>query len=148
MWDTASEKLQSDPGYGARLTADVATKSRPLTAEETASLIQYGAGLKNRYEQALHDHDAAIKSGDGTAALGAKIRVKELEDLMDAHDQASRNAGYEQALGLSARRLMANRDYSLATQMMRFRAIEGGEVPQKIQAEVKEYAAKIADLQK
>lgn len=43
---------------------------------------------------------------------------------------------------------MANRDYSLATQMMRFRAIEGGEVPQKVQAKVKEYAAKIADLQK
>jgi hypothetical protein len=146
VWDAATAKRQEDPGAGARLAADVANDPRPLRAEETALLVQHGAELNNRYDKALADIDAARASGDTRGEVDAQLHRRELEDLLQIHDIAARQSGYEQGLGLAMRRAMAKQDYSLARQMARFKAIEGGEVPAEVRARVEGYVKQIADL--
>jgi hypothetical protein len=59
---------------------------------------------------------------------------------MDINDQAARKSGYELGLGLAARRMLIAQDYSLATQLQRLKAANGGEDVSQ------EYRGKLKDL--
>ena len=146
VWDRARQTLAEDPQAGNRLTNDVASHPRALNAEESAVLIQHGADLNNRYEQTLRDIESAQKSGDTAAEAQAQVRRRELEEQLQVHDQAARQSGYEQGLGLAMRQALAKRDYSMARQVARFRAIEGGDIPKPVRAKLDTLTKQIADL--
>ena len=64
--------------------------------------------------------------------------MEALEEEMDLNDEAARKSGYEQGLGLAARRMLIAQDYSLVTQMNRLKAANGGkEVPKQYQEQLK-----------
>ena len=146
LWERARQTLADDPQAGNRLADDLVQSPRALNAEESAVLIQHGADLNNRYDRALKDIDEAQKSGDAGAEADAQVRRRELEEQLSAHDQAARQSGYEQGLGLSIRQAMAKRDYSMARQVARFRAIEGGDIPEGTRANLERMTKQIADL--
>jgi len=146
VWERARQTLMDDPQAGNRLADDLVQSPRALNAEESAVLIQHGADLNNRYDRALKDIEGAQKSGDTASEADAQVRRRELEEQLSAHDQAARQSGYEQGLGLSIRQAMAKRDYSMARQVARFRAIEGGDVPEGTRANLERMTKQIADL--
>jgi hypothetical protein len=146
VWERARQALAEDPQAGNRLANDVAATPRALNAEESAVLIQHGAALNNRYDRALKDIGETQKSGDTMAEAAAQVQRRELEEQLQVHDQAARQSGYEQGLGLSIRQALAKRDYSMARQVSRFRAIEGGEIPKGVRIDLEKLTSKIADL--
>ena len=146
VWERARQTLAEDPQAGNRLANEVSAKPRALNAEESAVLIQHGAELNNRYDSTLRDIDAAQKTGNTADEAQAQVRRRELEEQLQVHDQAARQSGYEQGLGLAMRNALANRDYSMARQVARFRAIEGGDIPEGVRSQLDTLTKQVADL--
>ncbi len=84
-----------------------------MTAEEDAALLHRQVDLQNQYEKANQGVIDARTAGDDTALASASARSKALSDqLLEIYD-IGRAGGRETALGLNARKLLANEDFSL-----------------------------------
>ena len=75
--------------------------------------------------------------------------MESLEQEMDLNDEAARKSGYEQGLGLAARRMLIAQDYSLVAQMNRLKAANGGkEVPKQYQEQLKTLITQLEEANK
>lgn len=131
-YDAAKARIEQDPDAGRRLADEVAAKPRPLAPEESATLIHDRMRLQNLYRSTLDEIEAASKGGDELAAEAGRVRLAEVEERLGRNDEAARKSGYEQGLGLAARRMMLKEDYSVARLVQRARVAGRGEVPEEV----------------
>lgn len=140
---------EKDPRALARELAD---NPRPLNAEESATLIYDRMRLQNEHRATMDAIEKALKDGDTVAETEARRKLSILEEDVNTNDVAARRTGYEQGLGLAARRMMIKQDYSPSAMLQRARIDNGGkpvtpEVRAKYEAlarQIEEANAKIA----
>lgn len=154
-WDTAAKKLEDDPGAGQALARTINESPRPLSAEESATLIQDRMRLKNSFRDANADIEQAIDDKDKNAEAVARAKLRTVEDAIEANDQASKASGYEQGFGLAARRMMSRQDYSMADLLTQAKAAAGRDLTpaergqiERLSKMIEEKDAQIAELQK
>lgn len=149
VWDRAMAKIDQDPAYPDRLLSELRKEPRALTDQEDATLLQRQVDLQNEYGKATRDLAQAYDDGRADDVATQKVRVSELSDqLLDIYN-IGKAAGTETARGLSARRMMAFEDFSLAKMELDKRAVKGGEpLTDTERAQVVELNQKIAATQK
>ena len=144
VFDTAKEKVASGEMNGLTLATEIASKPRPLSAEESAVLLIDRMRISNEYNKKTKELIDAQNKGDKDAAEIIQSQLEVLEQEMDLNDEAARKSGYEQGLGLAARKMMIAQDYSLVNQMNRLKAANGGkEVPKEYQEKLKDLTGKL-----
>jgi len=82
--------------------------------------------LQNAYHIILDRMEWAIEHNSKTFLREYQSELAGVEHLMDINDEAARKSGYEQGLGLAARRMMVMEDYSLARIVQRARIANKG----------------------
>lgn len=126
VWDKAMALIDRDPGYQDRLIDELGNKPRALTDTEDAALLHRQIDLQNEYGKATRDLAQAYDDGRMADVEQEKLRVAGLSDrLQDLYD-IGKKAGTETARGLSARRMMAYEDFTLAKMELEKRAANGG----------------------
>ena len=151
-YDKAIKMINDGEVTPSVFAATIANKPRPITAEESVILLKDRMDLSKDYGIKTEQLIDAQDKGDDASATVLRAQLDELEMKMDINDQAAKKSGYELGLGLAARRMLINRDYSLATQLPRLKASAGGkEVPKeykdKLTTLVKELEKATADLE-
>jgi hypothetical protein len=151
-YDKAIKMINDGEVTPSVFAATIANKPRPITAEESVILLKDRMDLSKDYGIKTEQLIDAQDKGDDARATVLRAQLDELEMKMDINDQAAKKSGYELGLGLAARRMLINRDYSLATQLPRLKASAGGkEVPKeykdKLTTLVKELEKATADLE-
>jgi hypothetical protein len=144
-WASARERLTADPNAGRTLARSIAEKPRPLSAEETATLVQDRARINNEHRAAYADAADAMERGDVNAEADARARIKDLQEQLEHNDKASKASGYEQGFGLAARRMLSRPDYTLAEIRLRDKVARGAETPKKMDARYEELARRIEE---
>jgi hypothetical protein len=145
-WDTARDKVSSGDIDPRSLASQLAKSPRALNAEESAALIQDRMKLQNDHRTVMGQVEKAITDGDAVAETEARARLKGLEDQISTNDEASRKTGYEQGLGLAARKMMAQEDYSLARLVQRAKVARGeSELPPEVRAKLETLSKQIEE---
>jgi hypothetical protein len=153
-WDEAMAKLDRDPGYQDELINELKTHPRAINDMEDAVLLHRQIHLQNQYgsltrelAQAYDDAKQFPNRLEDVEEL--KVRVAGLSDQMLELYDINKFVGTETARGLSARRMMAFEDYSLAKMELDKRAANGGRpLTDAEHAEIQKLNVRITDLQK
>jgi hypothetical protein len=148
VWERAKQKIDSGESDPASLAKQISEKPRPLSAEESATLIHDRVRLQNAERQTMAQIEEAGKAGNETAEIEARTRLKDIRERLDLSDQAAEKAGYENSLGLSIRRMMAKEDYSLARLEQRARIASGSEVSDVAKAKLETISKQLEDAEK
>jgi hypothetical protein len=134
---------------GLTLAAEIVKNPRPLKAEESAVLLIDRMRISNEYNKKNAELLEAQNKGETDKADIIQSQLEVLEEEMDLNDEAARKSGYEQGLGLAARRMLIAQDYSMVTQMNRLKAANGGkEVPKQYQEQLKDLITKLDEANK
>jgi hypothetical protein len=141
LWDRVSQKIDQNPNYPDEVIQSLKDNKRAMTAEEDAALLHRQVDLQNQYEKANQGVIDARATGDDTALSDASARSKALSDqLLEVYD-IGRSGGRETALGLNARKLLAQEDFSLGNMITQKRAdLMGAELtPEQTDQVTKQY---------
>jgi hypothetical protein len=137
VFDDAKQMIANGVANGLTLAAEIIKNPRPLKAEESAVLLIDRMRISNEYNKKNAELLEAQENGETSKADTIQSQMEALEEEMDLNDEAARKSGYEQGLGLAARRMLIAQDYSLVTQMNRLKAANGGkEVPKQYQEQL------------
>ncbi len=119
------------------LAASLAEKPRALSAEESVTLIYDRMRLQNDHVAVMEQIEKATAAGDQVSLAENRQRLAKIEDDINTNDEAARRTGYEQGLGLAARKMMIAEDYSLARSIQRVRvAIGKPEIPEAVRTKI------------
>lgn len=149
VFDDAKDMVANGEANGLTLAAEIVKNPRPLKAEESAVLLIDRMRISNEYNRKNAELLKAQQNKETEKADIIESQLEVLEQEMDLNDEAARKSGYEQGLGLAARRMLIAQDYSLATQMSRLKAANGGkEVPKQYQEQLKDLITKLDEANK
>ena len=127
-FDEGKRLVDSGERHPDVLAEEIAAKPRPLSAEESVILIYGRMKLQNEHGRIMDMIEEAIEDGDLASEMENRQRLAKIEDDINTNDEAARRSGYEQGLGLAARRMMIMDDYSLARNLQRARVANNGEL--------------------
>lgn len=153
-WDDAMAKIDRDPGYPDRLIDELKSHPRAVNEIEDAVLLHRQIDLQNEYGKTTRDLAQAYEDSkefpnrlDDVEEL--KVRTAVLSDkLLELYD-INKFVGTETARGLSARRMMAYEDFTLAKMELDKRTANGGRpLTEKERLDVQKLHDQIAALQK
>jgi hypothetical protein len=116
----ASAALANDPLAGVRLVAELGQNIRPLTDTEDAVLT---FEQNSREQERAAAVEAVNTAEPGEARDAAIARLAAADDALFQVYQVGQQAGTANARGLAARRMMQNRDFTLAKMLNDTRAI-------------------------
>lgn len=118
VWDQAVGKLEKDPNLSARLTDELANKSRATTVEENALLLHRKIRLNNEYERVIRQANDAMMKGDVSEFGRLSSHADEVLGQIDKLDKVARTTGTEWGQAGQFRRQLAAEDFSLGRMMM------------------------------
>ena len=126
VWDEAQKKLGK--GYDIEgLIDSLKKKPRPITDLENAMILYHQNVKESQLAQVNKDLDEARAGNDRAAWTEAyNTRAKLLDDLQKLYD-VDKAVGTANARGLNARKMMADRRFSLVNMQAEKRASNGGE---------------------
>ena len=119
----AQELIDSEPNLGSRLITELNKEARALLPEETAVVTREKVARENEYNAALEAINGATNE---TARRDAENRLSAARDANQEAYSALERAGTPTGQALAFRKLMMNRDYSLAGMEAEVRALKGG----------------------
>lgn len=122
----AKAVLENDPTAGSRLVDELAKEVRPLTDAEDAVLT---FEQNSREQERVAAVDLVNNTPAGEARDAAIARLRAADDALFNVYQVGQAAGTANARGLNARRLMQNKDFTLAKMLNERRAIENNGEP-------------------
>lgn len=144
--DEAKAVIANDADAGRRLVNELKENVRPLTDREDAVLTLEQNRRELAREAAIEEVNNAQDEESRDAALARLAHTE--NEAFDIY-QVGQNAGTENARGLNARRMMLNRDYSLAKMLNETRAVKNQGEP-LTEAQTQEVTAlhkRIAELE-
>lgn len=127
FWDAAKKKLDANPDAANTLISELQENSRPLTAVENAMILHKKVGLINDLNEARRARDEATAAGNEQDAAAQHTRMARITDERRALEEVTKASGWENSVGLSARKMMADQDYSLSTMIAEKEAAGSGE---------------------
>lgn len=123
-WEEAMARIDENQNAADELIAEIQKKPRAATDVETAILLHRKIELRNQFDKATRNLDEQRGTPDSLAA-DLVIQQRSLEELA-ALDEVTRSTGRETGLGLNARKLVSDQDYSLSSMLTDRRAARGG----------------------
>jgi hypothetical protein len=120
-WDAAMAKIDQNPNAGRELVADVKDNPRALKPEETALLAHETVTRENNFDGAVDEVNNA-KTPEELVAAKQRLAVAR-DDVHELYDVGQNMAGYESGASLQARKILVNKDYTLARMEAEKRAI-------------------------
>lgn len=149
VWDSAMAEIDRDPTVQDRLLDELRDRPRALTDREDALLLQRQIDFQNEYGKSTRDLAQAFADGRTLDVEDLKLRTAEWSDkLLDVY-QIGKKVGTETGRGLSARRMMAYEDFSLAKMELEKRAANGGrQLTDTERSEIIKLQSRIEELQK
>lgn len=123
-WEEAMARIDENQNAADELIAEIQKKPRAATDVETAILLHRKIELRNQFDKATRNLDEQRGTPDSLAA-DLVVQQRSLEDLA-ALDEVTRSTGRETGLGLNARKLVSDQDYSLSSMLTDRRAARGG----------------------
>lgn len=123
LFSDAVERLKNDPGNGQRVAADIVNTRRGVKQEDVADLLADRVRISNEYDDVNTRYKAAKTD---TEKADSYARLTQLDDQLKLNELASRIAGTEASWALSARQMLAAKDYSLVNQKRLLNMAEGG----------------------
>jgi len=147
-WDSALKTLDQDPAAALTLQQELAEKPRAATPEETALLTHRKIDLETQHAKAAEELQRAYDSKDPSTIDEASLKHAQALDSLQKLFDVTKSVGTKSGQSLSARRLMVNRDYTLANMLIEKRTARGGKplTPEE-QAGVKQHFDKIKETQ-
>lgn len=144
-WETAKRTIADDPEAGKRLIDNLAQTKRPPTRDENALLA-------HEMNRRINERDAAQQQLNNAKTDAEKadvrIRVAQAKDEYAKAADVVTKVGTASSESLNFRRMMVNRDFSLAQMEREYKATKGDKFTDADQAHVEAQNKKIADLQK
>jgi len=128
VWDEASRAIDKNAALPSELLTELSEKPRAISDLENAVLAHEKVRVINEVEKAHVQFAEAQDSGDPALAAEARTRSLALDEKLtqlDDLERTLRKVGTEQGRGLAARRMMVNRDYTLASMLNDVRASKG-----------------------
>lgn len=137
VYERAKKYAEENPQYPLALAESLSKRPRPITPEESATLIYSRMKLQNEHGEVETRLSEALQNKDDGQATELLVRRAYLENNLEINDEAARRTGYEQGLGLAIRRMMIKEDYSMSRLITRARVAMGGnEVPEELRAKL------------
>lgn len=144
VWNAALQRREADPTVGYRLSAELAKNPRTVSSEDEALLMQHGAELHNRYDDVLQRIETAQKAGNTADAVNAQMERMAIEQDLATNDKATKEIGTEWSATGRMRQKLAERDFSMARQVLRFKAITGvDDLPQALRDQIAQHVKTI-----
>lgn len=153
VWDEAMAKIAADPNYPTNLVNELAVDPRDMSDVETATLVYARVLAERSYESSIEAVNNADNEADG---IDAYARLQRTKQELDKIYTVAEMAGTETARRLNARKLLVNRDLTLAQMRAETRAIENKGQPltpeqeqriDELHAELEAAKKKIAELE-
>lgn len=146
LWDETKALVQQDPTAGTRLVDSLKKEIRPLRDSEDSLLTHEQTKREAELDAAL---DAVNNANTPEESDAAQARMAEAQNAVFDAYTVGQKAGTESGRGLAARRMLINRDFSLAKMMSRYRAEINGGAPlsKNQQAEVVAANKRIKELE-
>ena len=136
-FDRGKEAVDSGQIDPRVLAENLAKAPRALSAEESVALIYDRMRLQDDHATVMEQIEKATADEDPATILEGRQRLAKIEDDINTNDEAARRTGYEQGLGLAARKMMIAEDYSLARSVQRMRVATGlPEIPEELRAKI------------
>lgn len=131
------------------LIEELIENPRPLRAIETAAMVYYKAKLDNKIDAIVEKLEIARKAEDNEKVSSLEMLLAEAEALRTQYHQMQEATAYEQGIGLAARKMLLNREYSLESQVRKFKANTGLQnVPAETMAKFEMYDEKLKQAEK
>lgn len=147
VWDDAMAILDKDRDAGRLHSQRLAEKPEPITDTQDALLLHYLTDLENRHDAKVDELNAALESGDIDLSEGLKIDERKLRDELEAAYDVDKAVGRVQGQGLNARKMRAQRDFTLARMLANGKAAKGAPLTEMEKDMVAIAHAKIQELQ-
>lgn len=126
-WDMAMREIEATPGRQDGLIAELEKNPRAINDIEDSLLLHRQVELQNAYDRAAKDMADAFDAGNAAGVEAAKARLGFATDALYKVYEIGKRVGTETGRGLSARRMLAKQDFTLASMLNRKRASKGGE---------------------
>jgi GGDEF domain-containing protein len=143
----AADAMAKDPDYARNLAREVLQSKRPLpTRKRWRSVLSASACTsvqiqrrRNLARARIWRHEAEVK---------ARIRKQSIEEDLDTNHRATQAGGTELARAMAARNAQIKEDYSAPRTMTRARVAYGDKFTPKVEAQLKELTAQLAEKDK
>lgn len=147
MWDEAMGVADKDPLAGTKLAEAIAKDPRPLEDWESALLAHEQVTRQNAFDRAIDEVNAAP---DEATKIDAQARMDRARDDVQLVYDVGQRVGTKVGLALVSRKLLVNKDYTLARMEAETRAVanEGKPLSEQQLAEVKTLHDRIAQTEK
>lgn len=146
-WDSAMAKIDKNSKAGSELVADLVAKPRALDPTDTAVLLHEKLTRENNFDNSVEAVNNAKTETERTIARTVLQAAR--DSFHEIADVSQNQAGRESGLSLQARKMLVNRDFSLARMEAEERANANGGKPlsESQLADVKAAHEKIAELE-
>ena len=149
VWDEAMRSIEEDPARQDALIRELRDKPRPVFDHEDAMLLHRQVALQNEYDKVLARLDEAQQADDQSAIVELQSQEELLsQELLELYD-INKAVGTATSRGLSARKMLANDDFTLARMLAQKRkAVGAAQLSDEDSAAVKDAYQKIANLER
>jgi hypothetical protein len=112
--------------------------ARALQAEEVSALVYYKAQLDNKVDSVNQELIDAIATKDPDTQLRARVQLDVLNQEVDNYHTMALKTAYEQSLAFRMRQMLLDNEYNLASQILRYKATNNGEISPEVESKMKE----------
>lgn len=127
---------------------EVNRQPRALQSDEVSSLVYYKATLDKQFDKTLDKIEKYTKEGDADKETLARVEMEGLQKELDEYYDMSLKTAYEQSLAFRLRQMLLDSEYTLQSQVKRYKAINKGEISPEVMEKFREYDKQIKELNK
>lgn len=129
------------------LASAVATKPRPLTAEEVGALAYDRAQIIREHDAATAELAKAVDANNTAKIAELQAKQERLLADLDTNDNALVKGGREQSAAFAARKMMVGQDYSFAGVQQRAKAAKGAPLTPQESKQIETLTARLKDTE-
>ena len=146
-WNDAMAVIEADAKAPEELERSLADEPRALTPVETAMLTHRKITLETDYHEQLARGEEALANHDNDALQSARLRRAQALDQLNGLFDVTKSVGTKSGQSLAARKLLVNRDMTVAHAVTEARMLKGDDLTPKEEQEVTDRFNKAKDAQ-
>lgn len=148
MLERGKQLIESGEIDGTTLVQDIVKKPRALQQEEVASLVYYKAKLDNSFDEVYDKWEAAKNSDNIEQQQEMQVRLDAIRKQIDDYHEMSLQTAYEQSRAFGLRKMLLDNEYTLQTQVKKYKAANNGEIPVEVEQKFRDYEKQLEEVNK
>src|SRR5690606_27012916 len=139
MLQRAKENVDAGRINPKAIVDEISTgNARALQPDEVSALVYYKAQLDNKADELNQELLDAIDAQDSNTEMRVRTELSALNQEIDNYHTMSLKTAYEQSLAFRLRQMLLDNEYNLASQILRYKATNNGEISPEVEARFKE----------